>query len=59
MIRLYVKITLSIGFVEYYMHVHVHTWKSERNLQLLLKNCKKTDDISGFQPDNNNKYNSC
>ena len=59
MIRLHVIITLSVGVVEYYIHVHVHTWKSESKLQLLFKNCKKTDDISGFQPDNNDKYNSC
>ena len=48
LIRPHVIITLSVGVVEYYIHVHVHvhTWKSESKLQLLLKNCKKTDDIS-------------
>ena len=41
MIRLHVIITLSVGVVEYYIHVHVHTWKSESKLQLLLKIVKK------------------
>ena len=30
-----------MGVVEYYIHVHVHTWKIESKLQIIVK---KTDD---------------